>query len=153
MSCNNQGLSLHCQPFFSGLDFPVARYVACSDENGGFESRCSRQYSAYGSRRKRSALRSQGDSYHSERPVDQNRTRGWHGNYRLESLKRSPARSARFMSGGRPVQNCSAPNDFGPSKSAETLVSRQRSASAVRAASACAAYLTASLPSKRCAGR
>src|ERR1700751_4882934 len=50
-------------------------------------------------------------------------------------------------------QKRNAGKDTAESTSVETLASRQRSASASRVAWACAAYSTASLPSRRCAGR
>jgi hypothetical protein len=49
-------------------------------------------------------------------------------------------------------QNCNAGNAPGASTSVDTLISRHRFASAPRAASASAAYRTASLPIIRCAG-
>jgi hypothetical protein len=52
----------------------------------------------------------------------------------------------------RSDQNCNAGNAPGASTSVDTLISRHRFASAERAASASAAYRTASLPIRRCAG-
>ena len=51
------------------------------------------------------------------------------------------------------AQNPTSGNAPRASKSVDTLMSRQRSASAARVASASPAFFAASLPSRRCAGR
>src|SRR5262249_57721783 len=51
------------------------------------------------------------------------------------------------------AQNRKGGKDSGAFTSVEMLISRQRFASAARTASASPAYLTASLPNRRCAGK
>lgn len=79
------------------------------------------------------------------------------GELRISKSARAPPVCCSVLFGGRSsgqhAQNRTSGNAPRAPKSVDTLMSRQRSASAARVASASPAFFAASLPSRRCAGR